>query len=133
LLLQAYYYVNSLNEGLKNIRNNFVTYKLKSAIDLYLSSSFQMHCDAEFFRQGKNNIFTDNFDRMVWNAWISKSLLKNNLITVKLAANDILNSNTGFSRIATSTIFSENRYLAIRRYFMLSAIWNFTKYNPVKQ
>src|SRR3989339_1448999 len=128
-----YYDVNSLNEGLKNIRNNFVTYKLKSAIDLYLSSSFQMHCDAEFFRQGKNNIFTDNFDRMVWNAWISKSLLKNNLITVKLAANDILNSNTGFSRIATSTIFSENRYLAIRRYFMLSAIWNFTKYNPVKQ
>lgn len=128
-----YYDVNSLNEGLKNIRNNFVTYKLKSAIDLYLSSSFQMHSDAEFFRQGKNNIFTDNFDRMVWNAWISKSLLKNNLLTVKLAANDILNSNAGFSRIATSTIFSENRYLAIRRYFMLSAIWNFTKYKQVKQ
>jgi hypothetical protein len=29
-------------------------------------------------------------------------------------------------------MFSENRYLAIRRYFMLSAIWNFTKYKQVK-
>jgi hypothetical protein len=70
---------------------------------------------------------------MVWNAWISKSFLKNNLLTVKLTANDILNSNAGFSRVATSTMFSENRYLAIRRYFMLSAIWNFAKYKQVKQ
>lgn len=127
-----YYDINSLNEGLKIIRNNFVSYKLKSAIDLYLSTSFQMHSDAEFFRQGKNNIFTDNFDRMVWNAWISKSFLKDNLLTVKLTANDILNSNAGFSRVATSAMFSENRFLAIRRYFMLSAIWNFTKYKQVK-
>lgn len=127
-----YYDVNSLNEGLKIIRNNFVSYKLKSEIDLYLSTSFQIHSDAEFFRQGKNNIFTDNFDRMVWNAWISKSFLKDNLLTVKLTANDILNSNAGFSRVATSAMFSENRFLAIRRYFMLSAIWNFTKYKQVK-
>jgi hypothetical protein len=127
-----YYDVNSLNERTKITRNNFFSYKLKSAIDLYLSTSFQIHSDAEFFRQGKNNIFTDNFDRMVWNAWISKSFLKNNLLTVKLSANDILNSNAGFSRVATSAMFSENRFLAIRRYFMLSAIWNFTKYKQVK-
>lgn len=127
-----YYDVNSLNERTKITRNNFFSYKLKSAIDLYLSSSLQIHSDAEFFRQGKNNIFTDNFDRMVWNAWISKSFLKNNLFTVKLTANDILNSNAGFSRVATSAMFSENRYLAIRRYFMLSAIWNFTKYKQIK-
>jgi hypothetical protein len=127
-----YYDVNSLNERTKTTRNNFFSYKLKSAIDLYMSTSFQIHSDAEFFRQGKNNIFTDNFDRMVWNAWISKSFLKNNLFTVKLSANDILNSNAGFSRVATSAMFSENRYLAIRRYFMLSAIWNFTKYKQVK-
>ncbi|MDP3567268.1 MAG: outer membrane beta-barrel protein [Sediminibacterium sp.] len=127
-----YYDVNSLNERTKITRNNFFSYKLKSAIDVYLSSSLQIHSDAEFFRQGKNNIFTDNFDRMVWNAWISKSFLKNNLFTVKLTANDILNSNAGFSRVATSAMFSENRYLAIRRYFMLSAIWNFTKYKQIK-
>lgn len=127
-----YYDVNSLSERTKITRNNFFSYKLKSAIDLYLSTSFLIHSDAEFFRQGKNNIFTDNFDRMVWNAWISKSFLKNNLLTVKLSANDILNSNAGFSRVATSAMFLENRYLAIRRYFMLSAIWNFTKYKQVK-
>ncbi len=128
-----YYDVNDLNESSKITRNNFISYKLRSALDYYFTSTFQLHSDAEFFRQGMNNIFTNNFDRIVWNAWISKSFLKNNLLTVKLTANDILNSNAGFSRVATSTMFSENRFLAIRRYFMLSAVWNFTKYKQVKQ
>lgn len=125
--------INSLNEGSKMTRNNFFSYKLKSAIDYYFTSTFQFHSDAEFFRQGRNTIFTNNFDRMIWNAWISKSFLKNNELTIKLTANDILNSNAGFSRFASSTMFSENRYLTIRRYFLLSAIWNFTKYKQIKQ
>lgn len=128
-----YYDVNHLTEGAKKTTNNFVSYKLKYALDYYFSEKFQFHSDAEFLRQGKNAIFVNNFNRLIWNVWFSKSFFSNNQLTVKLSINDLLNSNAGFSRSASPTFFSENRYLTIQRYFMLTAAWNFTKYKMLKQ
>lgn len=126
------YDFNRLTEGIKNTRNNFLSYKLRSSVDYYIADKVQFHTDAEFFRQGKNIIFANNFDRLIWNVWIRKSFLSSNQLSIKVSANDLLNSNAGFVRTASSTFFSENRYLAIQRYFMLTAAWNFTKYKQIK-
>lgn len=67
-----------------------------------------------------NNVF-------LWNAYISKSLLKDRSLAVKLYANDILNQNLGFTRSNTPNFISESTYNNIRRFFMLSVTWNFTK------
>jgi alpha-L-arabinofuranosidase len=125
------YNANTLRENNQDTRNNFFSLNLRSSIDYFIKKVIQLHSDAEFTRQGKNQIFPSNFDRFLWNVWISKKLLKSNQLTIKIAVNDLLNSNSGFSRSASFSTFSENRYLTLRRYVMLSASWNFTKYKQL--
>ncbi len=50
----------------------------------------------------------------------------------RIAVFDILNQNRGFDRTGDATRIVENNYLAIRRYGMLSLIWNITN-QPVKE
>lgn len=129
----VYYDGNSLTEGMRNTKNNFYSFKVSSSFDYFIGDKIQFHSDAEFFRQGKNAIFRNNFDRLIWNTWVSKNFLSNNQLNLKFSINDLLNSNSGFSRIASSGLFSENRYLSLQRYFMVTVAWNFTKYKSVKQ
>jgi hypothetical protein len=67
-----------------------------------------------------NNVFR-------WNAYISKAFLKDRSLVAKVYANDILNQNIGYTRYNDPSYISENTYNTIRRYFMLSLTWNFTK------
>lgn len=67
-----------------------------------------------------NNVFR-------WNAYVSKSFLKDRSLVAKLYANDILDQNVGYTRYNDPNYISENTYNTIRRYFMLSLTWNFTK------
>lgn len=61
-----------------------------------------------------------------WDAYVSKSFLKDHSLVLKLSANDILNQNIGFLRNAYDNYISESSYNTIQRYFMLSLAWNFT-------
>lgn len=67
-----------------------------------------------------NNVF-------LWNAYVSKAFLKDRSLVAKIYANDILNQNVGYTRYNDPNYISENTYNTIRRYFMLSLTWNFTK------
>jgi len=46
---------------------------------------------------------------------------------IKLSVNDLLNQNVGFNRTVNSNFISQNTYTTIRRFAMLSVVWNFTK------
>lgn len=63
----------------------------------------------------------------LWNAWISRSFLKDKSLVLKIYANDLLNQNIGYDRITTADQISESNYNTIQRYFLLSLTWNFTK------
>jgi hypothetical protein len=67
-----------------------------------------------------NNVFR-------WNAYVSKSFLKDRSLVAKIYANDILDRNVGYTRQEDPNYISENTYNTIRRYVMLSLTWNFTK------
>lgn len=67
-----------------------------------------------------NNVF-------IWNAYVSKSFLKDRSLVLKVTGNDILNQNIGFQYFTYNNTISETQYNNIRRYFMLSIGWNFTK------
>jgi hypothetical protein len=74
----------------------------------------------------KTAVFTDNNSIVKWNAFISKKFLKKKELIVKLQVFDILNQNLGFTRSAQGNMVTQNSYLTIRRYGMLSVAWNFT-------
>ncbi|MNX70046.1 hypothetical protein D3C86_1012840 [compost metagenome] len=66
-----------------------------------------------------NNIFLAN-------AFLSKSILKNRSLNIRLEGNDLFNRNVGFSRSAYDNYITESTYNNIRRYFLLKLAWNFT-------
>lgn len=132
LLTQGGYSINKSSlqpEG----RNNYFFFEIKPALDIYFLKKFQLHTDAYYLWQQKSRAFNDNFSRMIWNAWIGRNCFKDDQLTIKLSCNDILNQNIGYSRTASNSFFSEDRYTTIRRFFMIGGTWNFTKFSTIKQ
>ena len=77
----------------------------------------------------KTEVFTTNNDVVKWNAWVGKKFRKKSDIELRASVFDILNQNIGFSRNSQGNIITQESYNTIRRYGLLSFIWNFS-HNP---
>ena len=95
-----------------------ITYRLPWKIDLGFSGNWQL-------RQ-KVDASDRNTNVMILDAYISKALLKNRSLVLRLEGNDLLNQNIGYDRFASDNIITENTYNRIQRYFMLKLTWNFS-------
>jgi len=95
--------------------------------NVFLPLKFQIHADADINLRQRTPIFTTNNNVALINGWIGKKFLKNDALLIKVAVNDLLNQNVGFNRNVSSNFISQNTYTTIKRYGMLSVVWNFTK------
>ena len=68
-----------------------------------------------------------NNTMFLWNAYVSKKMLKNDQLELRVYANDILNQNINFSRYGTGNVVTQQSYNTIRRYCLIQFIWNFSK------
>jgi hypothetical protein len=118
--------------GVQKVNNNFLSFTLKPSLKIFVFKRIQINSDAEYVWQEKTEVFQNNFDRFIWNAGISGSVLKSEQLVFKISGIDLLNANIGFSRKATSNFFTESRFLTMRRYFMITASWNFSKFKKIK-
>jgi hypothetical protein len=75
----------------------------------------------------KTSAFEKNNNVYRWNAHLDRKLLKNDIARLRFSAFDMLDQNKGFNRNINSNFISERTYDTMRRYFMLSFIWNFSK------
>ena len=73
--------------------------------------------------------------RSIWNASLGRTFLKNDNLKLSLSANDLLNDNVNFSRNVTANAIRQSSYTSIKRYCMLSLVWDFTRFGtqPVKK
>lgn len=94
---------------------------------LFLPGKFELASDARYSYSEATQVFAEDFERLIWNASIQKKFLKTDELILKIQANDILDQNTGFSRNAHATGFTQTDYTTISRYFMFSIIWDFNK------
>lgn len=124
------------NTSVSSIRKNVKTkYWLYSGnIDTYvaLPFKFDLSSDADFNFRQKTSVFDQNLNTIIWNASLSKRLFKETC-SLKFSVNDILNQNLGFNRNISSNFISENTYLTLRRFWLVSFTWNFTKNNATAQ
>ena len=76
-----------------------------------------------------NNQLYDGFNTKVplWNASISKQVLKFNRGEIKLRVNDILNRNIGVSRSTSQNYIQDTRVNTLRRYALLSFTYSLSK------
>lgn len=111
----------------KNGTNNGWAGNGNMSINVYLPGKVEIGTDGNYEYRAKTQTFDQTFERFIWNASISKKFFKAEDLRLSLSANDILNQNTGFQRNASNNFITQQRYNTIKRYFMLSLIWDFNK------
>lgn len=115
---------SSIQQGVKT---KYWSFDADPTIQLYLPHKFQIHTDCDFNLKQKTSVFDNNTNVVFWNAWIGRTFMKKDALLVKITGHDLLDRNIGFNRTVNSNFISENTYSTIRRYFLLSVVWNFNK------
>ncbi len=86
---------------------------------------FDLEGDINIYQ--KTETFKTQQNIAVVNASLRKAFTKSEAFEVKLSVNDLFNQNTSVQRNINSNFISENTFQNIKRYWMMSLIWNFTK------
>jgi len=120
------------------VRYDYATYSLNTASNIgyftfrpridvkaELPWKLQLKTDCSYLARQKVARFDDNRTVLLWNASISRKLLKKDALIVTLSANDILNQNRGFDRVTSPGQVVQRDYLTVARYFLLGITWNF--------
>jgi hypothetical protein len=110
-------------------RPNTRTFNHSHAVNAtaYLPWHLELTSDCTFNFQPKNASFNSSVNNIQWNAFVQKKFLKHDQALVKFSVNDILDNNIGYYRSVTgSNVFESDRFV-IKRYWLLSVTWNFSK------
>jgi hypothetical protein len=110
-----------------NINNNGTGFNASGGFTIYLPGKFQIGTDNNYEYTAKTQSFNNDFSKVLINASIVKTFLKNDNLKFTIWGNDLLNQNVGFSRQASSNMIMQNSYTTIRRYFMFTIDYDFTK------
>lgn len=113
----------SLQQHYNNNARGFYTY---GTALLFLPYRFQLASDITYSYTGATQSFTAQ-DRTIWNASINKTFFKSENLKLSFAVNDLLNRNLNFNRMVEANEIIQNNYNSIKRYFLLSVIWDFSK------
>jgi hypothetical protein len=106
--------------------NNGYGFNADYYMNFYLPGKFEISSDGQYQYTAPTQSFNTAFRQTIINASITKSFLKSEALKIVLRGNDLLNQNSGFTRSASSNLITENRYTTIRRYYMLSVVWDFS-------
>jgi hypothetical protein len=119
------YVVNK--SSLQDINGNGWNFRGNGGANVYLPGKLKLSADGDYIFSGKTESFNYDFKRFILNAALAKSLSKNEEFNIILQGADLLNENKGFSRYTTENRLTETTYTTIRRYFLLSITWDFSK------
>lgn len=121
------------------INHNNTTYSLQPSFNnRYLSQEYTASLDWEM---PKRFFFATDFSYVInsqraagfnvkvplWNASISKQMLKFNRGELKFSARDLLNKNVGISRNTSNNYIEDSRVLTLRQFFLLSFTYSLSK------
>jgi hypothetical protein len=111
----------------KDLQTKYWTQDHSVGLTLTLPWRFELNNEVQGSFQQKTELFNDNNNVVLWNAYFGKKILRNDKGIIKIVAHDILNQNIGYSRYVNSNVIEETNYQSVARYFLLSFIWNFSK------
>jgi hypothetical protein len=98
----------------------------QGSLTIYLIPGFEINTSAVYTWQEKTSAFAANTSVLLWNAYVSRNFLHDNLVA-KFQFNNILDANAGISRTNNGNINTQNSTNILGRYWMLSAIYHFDK------
>ena len=98
-----------------------------ASLQVTLPKNFEISTDANTQIRQKDPRFTQNNNFTKWNASVTKRMLKDNALEVKLGIYDILDQNRGYQRNFSSYSFTESYYTTLRRFWTVTLTWNISK------
>ena len=114
------------------INNNGRGFTANAYFNLYLPGKFQISSDGNYEFKAKTQTFNQDFNRTLINASLIKTFLKSDNLKLTLTGNDLLNENVGFTRSINGNFITQNSYTTIKRYFMISLVWDFNSIGGTK-
>lgn len=114
-----------------SLNNSVVTryWTQNHEVNLWTSLPWKMELgsDVEFNLRQKTSVFERNNNSIKWDGHIDKKLFRNDVARLRFSVNDLLNQNIGFNRSINNNFISERTYNTIKRNFLVTFIYNFSK------
>ncbi|HVW13773.1 MAG TPA: TonB-dependent receptor [Mucilaginibacter sp.] len=98
-----------------------------SHIAIFLPWKFQIGTDDNYQYSAPTQSFNTSFSKLLINAFLIKTFLKQDNLKFTLWGNDLLNQDIGFRRSANANLITQNSYTTLRRYVMFTIDYEFTK------
>ncbi|MCW8310648.1 outer membrane beta-barrel protein [Sphingobacterium sp. InxBP1] len=106
--------------------NGFV-FGSNGSVEYFITKTFKLYTNYSYTYEAATKAFDQKFEQFLLHPGVSKKFLKNESLVLDFTVNDVLDQNKGFSRSASTSVFTQRRYDTIRRYYMLKLSWDFTK------
>jgi len=119
--------------NLQQVPNNSKGYQVRFEQYTKLPLKFFFGTNGQYDYTAPNQVFPTAFSRFLLKAYVGKSFLEEENLKVAITGNDLLNQNSGYSRNGTSDNFTESRNNVIRRFFMATVTWDFSKFGKAAQ
>ena len=119
-------YNRSVYSAAPTLNTKYFSQEYETDIDWQLPKNFFFSTD---FTYTINNQLSSgyNINVPIWNASISKQMLKYNRGELKFRVTDLLNRNTGISRTTNMGYIEDSRTKILQRFFMLSFTYSLSK------
>jgi len=110
--------------------NNAAGFNTSGRFDIYLPLGFGAGSDVNYNYSAATQTFSAQYTT-IWNAYVFKSFRKDESFKISASVNDLLNQNTNFTRGLSGNTSTQTNTNGIKRFFMLSLIWDFTKFGTL--
>ena len=118
-------YTNTKNNVGRARTISYFSYTPTLGVSYYLPKDFEIGTDIDYEFRPAVDPYPDNFQRTIWDAYVSKRILPKKNLELRFQVWDILNQNQGYNRTSSNNYNVESYYNTLQRYWMVSAVWNF--------
>ncbi len=109
-----------------SLNNKYVNQEYSASTDIQLPKRFYLSTDFSYIINGQP-VPSFNAKVPLWNASISKQILRYNRGEIKFSVKDILDQNIGINRTSNQNYIEDTRVNNLRRFFMLSFTFSLNK------